>query len=155
MPNFAATLRQEIARLARKEIKAHVRVLRSASTHYRKDIAALKREAAQLRSALGRLARTSARAGAATPLEEGPKIRFSARSVVAQRKRLGLSAAAFGQLAGVSAITVYNWENGKSKPRASQLAKLAQVRKIGKRAAKQALGADKPAKARRKKRAAK
>ncbi|MBU3710747.1 MAG: helix-turn-helix transcriptional regulator [Limnohabitans sp.] len=50
------------------------------------------------------------------------------------RKKLGISAAEMGQLLGVSAQSVYHWETGKTKPRASQLAAIAAVRKLGKRA---------------------
>ncbi len=38
-----------------------------------------------------------------------------------------------GQLVGVSAQTIYHWEKGVSKPRRSQLAEIAAVRKLGKR----------------------
>jgi hypothetical protein len=41
---------------------------------------------------------------------------------------------------GVSALTVYNWEAGKSKPRRSQLPRIVAVRGIGKREAMQRLG---------------
>jgi DNA-binding transcriptional regulator YiaG len=66
------------------------------------------------------------------PLENA---RFSGRSVKAQRTRLGLSAADYGKLVGVSGLTVYNWEHGKSRPRQAQLAALVAVRGIGKREA--------------------
>jgi DNA-binding transcriptional regulator YiaG len=62
-------------------------------------------------------------------------IRFSARSVKAQRNRLGLSAADYGKLVGVSGLTIYNWEHDKSRPRQAQLAALVAVRGIGKREA--------------------
>ena len=66
------------------------------------------------------------------PLES---VRFSARSVKAQRNRLGLSAADYGKLVGVSGLTVYNWEHGTSRPRKAQLAALVAVRGIGKKEA--------------------
>jgi len=56
--------------------------------------------------------------------------------VRAQRTRLGLSAPEMGALVGVSAQTIYNWEAGKSRPRAEQLAIIAAVRKMGKRKVK-------------------
>lgn len=52
----------------------------------------------------------------------------------ALRKKLGISAAEMGKLLGVSAQSVYHWESGKTKPRASQLQAIAAVRKMGKRA---------------------
>ena len=60
-------------------------------------------------------------------------IRYSARSVRAQRKRLGLSAEQYGRLVGVSGLTIYHWEHGKARPRKAQLAALIAVRGIGKR----------------------
>jgi DNA-binding transcriptional regulator YiaG len=62
-------------------------------------------------------------------------VRFSARSVKAQRNRLGLSAADYGKLVGVSGLTIYSWEHEKSRPRKAQLAALIAVRGIGKREA--------------------
>ena len=53
----------------------------------------------------------------------------------AQRERLGFSAADYAKLVGVSPVTIYNWEHGKSRPRKEQLAALAAVRGIGKREA--------------------
>ena len=60
-------------------------------------------------------------------------VRFSARSVAAHRKRLGLSAADYAKLVGVSALTIYNWESGKTRPRQEQLAALVAIRGIGRR----------------------
>jgi len=54
--------------------------------------------------------------------QDGAGARFSARSVKAQRARLGLSAKDFGRLVGVSALTVHSWESGKSRPRKKRLA---------------------------------
>ena len=62
-------------------------------------------------------------------------VRFSSRSVKAQRDRLGFSAKDYGLLVGVSGLTIYNWEQDKSRPRQAQLAALAAVRGIGKREA--------------------
>ena len=64
------------------------------------------------------------------------KIRFSAKSVAAQRKRLGISAADFGKLIGVSGQTVYAWEQGVSRPRKAQLAAFVAIRGVGKTEAK-------------------
>ena len=57
------------------------------------------------------------------------------RSVKAQRRRLGFSAKDYGQLIGVSPLTIYHWEQGKSRPRQRQMAALIAVRGIGKREA--------------------
>ncbi len=48
MPNITAVLKEEIVRLARKEIRKQTTVLRRASAQYRKDIAAMKRRVSDL-----------------------------------------------------------------------------------------------------------
>ena len=65
---------------------------------------------------------------------------FSPESVYEERKRLELSAADYGKLVGVSALTIYNWEKGKTKPQQRQLEALLKVKGIGKRAAWKQLG---------------
>jgi DNA-binding transcriptional regulator YiaG len=60
-------------------------------------------------------------------------LRFRVAGFAALRKKLGISAAEMGKLLGVSAQSVYHWETGKTKPRASQLAAISAVRKMGKR----------------------
>jgi DNA-binding transcriptional regulator YiaG len=107
--------------------------LYQASARFRKDIAELKRESAKARAEIGRLQRLASKGGAA-PTAEAPadKIRYSAASVKAQRKRLGLSAAEFGKLNGVTAHTIYSWEHGTSRPRSSLLQAFAALRGIGK-----------------------
>ena len=48
MPSIAAVLKQEITRLARKEMKTQTEVTRKASAQHRRDIAQLKRQVAGL-----------------------------------------------------------------------------------------------------------
>ena len=66
--------------------------------------------------------------------------RFSAKSVSAQRKRLGISANDFGKLVGVSGVTIYAWEQGRSRPRKAQIQALGLVRTLGKTEARAKLG---------------
>jgi DNA-binding XRE family transcriptional regulator len=61
--------------------------------------------------------------------------RFSPTRLAAHRKSLGLSAAAYAQLVGVSALTIYKWEAGATRPRPAQLEAIATVRSLGKREA--------------------
>jgi len=61
--------------------------------------------------------------------------RFSPHWVKANREKLGLSAEDYAALVGVHAMTIYNWEHGRSKPRKSQLASLVAVRKLGRKEA--------------------
>ena len=136
MPNIAAVLKDEIRRLAKKEIKAQVGTTKQAVAKYRSEIASLKRSLTQQEKEIKLLKRFARQQGQQqVEVEPLDGIRFSARSVTAQRSRLGLSAADYGKLVGVSAMTIYNWEQGKAQPRRAQLAALVAVRGIGKREA--------------------
>ncbi len=141
MPNIATVLKSEILRLARKEVRNELETLKKASAQYRSDIAALKRRVAGLEKNLSRVAKKAVAKTAPADGEAGPRLRFRAKGLATQRKRLGLSAAEMGKLLGVSAQTVYNWETGKSKPRPQQLAAIASVRTLGVRRAKAQLEA--------------
>jgi uncharacterized protein involved in exopolysaccharide biosynthesis len=48
MPNIATVLKEEILRLARKEVRRQTSVLRKASAQYRQDIAEMKRRVSDL-----------------------------------------------------------------------------------------------------------
>lgn len=135
MANIASLFKSEISRIARKEIRAETQSLKKASAQYRSEIAALKRRVAEQDRLLARLRKTTRAAPAAASSEEGPQLRFRADGFATLRKKLGLSAADMGKLIGVSLQTVYHWEKGQSKPRASQLQAIAAVRKLGKRGA--------------------
>ena len=136
MPNIASVLKEEIARVARKEVRGETQRLKKASAQYRSDIAALKREVSSLRQQLGRLSKVQGKRPQPIAVDE-PKssLRFSAKGFAAQRQRLGLSANALATLLGVSGQSVYKWEDGKTRPRASQLPAIAALRTMGKKEA--------------------
>jgi len=136
MPNFATVLKDEIVRLARKEIRKEVEGLKKASVHYRSEIAGLKRRVADLEKKHVQLEKKGGRKVAPEATGDGTtRHRFSAQRFAAQRQKLGVSAGDFGLLLGVSAQSVYNWEAGKSRPRQQQLAGIAALRKLSKRQA--------------------
>ncbi len=140
MPNIATVLKQEITRLARKEAKAHVGPLRKANAQYRKDIAELKRQLGAMKKRVDYLdAQERKRLQKPVSVSEAEGRRFSPAWLKAHRHRLGLAAADYAELVGVSPQTIYNWEHGKSKPRKEQLAALAAIRRIGKREAQRRL----------------
>lgn len=141
MPNLAGVLKEEIRRLARKEAKSQVEATKKANAQYRRDIASLKRQIQDLEKQLRHLRRQDSRRVEEEPEDNGipPGTRFSARSVRAQRRKLGFSAEEYGNLIGVSGQTIYLWEQGKSRPRNAQLAKLVAIRNIGKREARRML----------------
>jgi DNA-binding transcriptional regulator YiaG len=141
MANIASVLKEEISRLARKEIRRETSALKKSSTAYRSEIAALKRRVQQLERQL----RTPSRGGqlpdpaAANEDSVAPGTRFSAKSMASQRRRLGLSAAECGLLIGASAQSVYNWEEGKARPRSQHLPAIIALRKLGRRQANEIL----------------
>ena len=141
MPNIAAVLKDEIRRLARKEIREQVGPLKKTVHEQRGTIADLKRQNADLLKRLAFLERREGkRLATPPPASKAADVRFSPKWVAADRKRLGFSANDYARLVGVSPLTIYNWEKGKSKPQAKQLAAWASVRGIGKRQATRRLG---------------
>jgi DNA-binding transcriptional regulator YiaG len=133
MPNVARILKEEMARVSRREIKKAMAVLQRSSASYRTDIAALKRKVAQLERA-----KKDSQAER-NPLiiddkgESADKHRFSARGLRTLRQRLGLSARQLGTLIGVSEQSVYNWETKVATPRAAHLPAIVRLRQMGKR----------------------
>src|SRR5688500_3931973 len=119
MPNIASVLKSEIARLARKEVRAETDSLKKLSSQYRADIAALKREVKALQRQLKSVSRSAGRARPDSGRDEGGderQLRFSAKRLAAQRNRLGLSAQAFGALVGVTGQSIYKWEASNARP---------------------------------------
>jgi DNA-binding transcriptional regulator YiaG len=134
MPNVGSVLREEISRLSRREIRKQTLTTKKAAALHRHHIAALNRKVTQLERQVALLTHKmlSPRQAVASNGEQ-QRVRFVAKGLHSNRSRLGLSAADFGKLLGVSAQSVYNWERGEATPRGSQLAKIASLRGIGKR----------------------
>jgi len=134
MTNIASVLKAEIARVARKEVRSELESLKKANTQHRGAIAQLKRQVAGLEKEL-RLAQRSVATKtrqARAEADDTPR-RFSAARLAAHRIKLGLSAAAYGKLVGMSGATLYLWEKGKSRPNPEQVKQLAAVRALGRR----------------------
>lgn len=143
MPNLASLLKSEIARIAQKQIRSETQDIKKMSAQHRAHIAALRRRIDELERELKRVKRTAKSSPVAANREEGQSEgvhrRFSAKRLAATRSKLGLSAADFGALIGVSGQSIYKWEAGEARPRAKQLDAIASVRGIGKREATQRL----------------
>lgn len=143
MPNLNAVLGEEIRRLARKEIRAQVGTTQKSVTKYRSEIAELKRRISDLERRLARSEKQQGKATASQSSAEDPgkRPRFSPAWVKKHREKLGISAADYGSLVGVSALTIYNWEKGGSSPREKQLQAWGEIRGLGKREAQKRLAA--------------
>jgi DNA-binding transcriptional regulator YiaG len=136
MPNIAAILKSEISRVARKEVRSETSSLKKATSAYRSQIAALKRRTEALERQLRHVGKVSAKAAPLALNDESPDTRrFSAKGLASLRRRLGLSAADCGLLVGASSQSIYNWEEGKVRPRTKHLPAIAALRTLGKREA--------------------
>ena len=139
MPNIASILKSEIARVARKEIRAEVESLKKSSGNYRTEIAALKRRVQSLERELSSAAKPKPSFPTEPSGDPTSPSTFSAKALAAQRARLGISADECGRLLGSSGQAVYKWEAGKSRPRAKYLAAISALRNLGKKEAAAAL----------------
>ena len=140
MTTFANQLKSEIARIAKKEVRVEIQQLKKASAQYRSDIAALKRHIAALETTVKKLNKAQPKPVLKVEKEPATALRFRAGGFATLRKKLGLSAEQMGKLVGVSALSVYHWEQGKSRPRASHLPSISAARKLTKKEAWAKLG---------------
>jgi hypothetical protein len=69
MPNIAAVLKEEIQRLARREIRKQTGALRRMSAQYRRDIAEMKRRMSELQRRITPLQKQVLRGVASQPTE--------------------------------------------------------------------------------------
>jgi DNA-binding transcriptional regulator YiaG len=191
MANFASALKDEISRIARREIRQQTAGAIKSVAQCEREIAALKRQVQELQlklssaraqaapkpaaskksenkpaaskkaaskpaesgtaasgtAASGKAASSKAasseavpkgkstKAASAAPAKKSIRTRFSAKGLKATRERLGLSADNFGKLVGVSGLSIYNWEQGKARPRESSVEALLKIKGLGKREA--------------------
>ena len=130
MPNVASVLKGEMSRLARREVRAETVALKKGVSVYRSEIAALKRRTQVVEQLIRRLSKPSP---TVQPDVDASKLRFSAKGLAAQRRRLGLSAEQCGRLLGASSQSVYNWEQGKTRPLARHVPAIAALRGMSKK----------------------
>lgn len=134
MPNIATVLKEEIARLARKELRQHIDPLRAQVLAQRKAISALKQEVAGLQRDIAKLAKGTPKAAQAKTDSgsAGRQSRYSGALLRKLRERLDLSRDAFAPLIGASPQAVYNWEHTDTRPRQEFLDKIALIRGLSK-----------------------
>jgi len=135
MGRLEATIKSEIVRLAKREIRKtsvplgrDVRLLKSTVSQLRKAVLLLERLAAQQQKELKKRK---------VPLEATPeevkKSRFSPRLVRSLRKKLGISQKELAVLSGVTVGAAHLWEKGKFKPKGEKKAVMVALRKLGHR----------------------
>ncbi|MFP8835273.1 helix-turn-helix domain-containing protein [Hydrogenophaga sp. XSHU_21] len=157
MTTFASTLKREIARMARKELREDFNALRKATATHRHEIATLKRQLRDTQAALREANRRTdkalqqmqkagpaavdraADAGAAP--RRGRRAVFDAARFKAQRERLGLTQKEMAAYLGTSSLSVWKWESGQVVPRDRYLPAILGLRTQGKREVTKALAA--------------
>jgi DNA-binding transcriptional regulator YiaG len=141
MPTLAAVLRNEIRRQTAREVRRALRSLR----RVQKQVRSLKRAARAGARDLARLERRLVRLKARRLLRGvrgRPGRRPSPQSIRGLRDKLGMTRLRFSRLLGVSPGSIFGWETGRTIPRGRNLARIAEVRKLGVRKARaQAAGA--------------
>jgi DNA-binding transcriptional regulator YiaG len=135
MPNVMMVLKEEIARIARKEAKAAVAPVRKPVPQLKRSVAELKKRMAALESANKILQGLLTKMGSAmpTPTPELPgRVRLTAKGIRSLRRKLRLSQEDFAKLVGVTAQAVYLWERkqGGLKLRKETTASLLAVRRM-------------------------
>ena len=143
MPDIAKVLKDEIKRLARKEVNAVTVDLRKATVAQKRMVAGLKRRLAQLERQAKQLAAQMAKRRSEEPVapETAPKARISSRTIRFLRTKMRLSQAEFAKLVGVTTFAVYQWEHKTGRLRLRERTRTAviAVRGFGAREAKNRL----------------
>lgn len=134
MPNVAAALKAEIARVARKQLRSELEPVIKALQAQRTSLRQQRAQVDALARQVVALRRASTGAAAGEAESEGPARRFSASRFRQMRTRLGLSASQCGAFLGVSAQSIYAWERGAARPGPEKLEAISMLRGIGKRA---------------------
>lgn len=141
--SFQESLKSEIGRVARQQLKKELESLRLASKKQRSEITALKRDVASLTTELRKLKKlsiTNESKAASDEVDAAVVVRpVSADELIRKREELGLTQLEVSQLVGVSSQSIHKWESGNVHPRARQLPQIHAFLKLGKRAAKQRL----------------
>lgn len=142
MPNMQKILAEEIRRLARKELKAALaplakqnKILKEQLAAHSKRIKELSKFAATVSLSSHAISAPDAKETPTAQSEEKkfPKRHFRPSDLVAFRKKHAFSQRIVAKLLSTSLVTVTNWENGHAVPRPAMLAKINELRKMGKR----------------------
>ena len=140
MSDLLQSLKSEITRLSRKEIKAAITPLQNSNAKLKKTVADLKAKIdfaeARNRHLLASIKNVQV-SKVETSAEEPARLRITPKVIRNLRSKLGLTRESFAKLLGVSSQTVYALETkeGKIKLRTATLSKFLAIKNIGKREA--------------------
>jgi DNA-binding transcriptional regulator YiaG len=135
MAKFEATIKSEIVRLVKREmrntfvpLRRDVRLLKSTVSQLHKTVLALERFEAYQQKELKK---------GKIPLEASPeevkKSRFSPRLIQSLRKHLGITQKELAILTGVTIGAAHLWEKGKFEPKDEKKQVMVALRKLGRR----------------------
>lgn len=135
MGKMESAIRDEISRLARREIRSAVGPLLKDRARLKGQIADLKKAVQALKKQVTPLVRDqrAKRSTLRATETEMKAARFSPGLIQKLRKRLGLSQEELGILVDVTLGAVAAWEQGRSRPSADRRSAIVALRKLGKR----------------------
>jgi DNA-binding transcriptional regulator YiaG len=142
MGKMEQTLREEITRLSRKEIRAAIDPLRREVRELKRTVRALSRTVEGLEKAL-KAARKAQGPPTPSSLAADPaevsRARLSPGLIKKLRRKLGVTQQEFAALLDASPSTVAFWEQGRTRPKPETKARIVALRKLGRRDVKQLL----------------
>jgi DNA-binding transcriptional regulator YiaG len=128
-----STIKSEIQRLAKREIRATFVPLRKEVRTMRVKLSTLSKSINSLNRLTKELHLEEAKPKLKATPGEVKASRFTPDRIRRLRKKLGLSMRELGVLTGVNLSSVLSWEKGKFKPRGKKKAALVALRKMRKR----------------------
>ena len=163
MGRMEQTLKSEITRLAKKQVRAACRPLAKDVRQLKRSVSALRKTVAALEKvgAEFRVQRAAEQARLDAAPEEVKAARLSPILIKKLRKRLGITQGELATLVDVSQSAVGSWEYAKAKPEGRNREALVALRKLGRREVRGILAqkagsrkrvAQRPTRARRKRR---
>jgi DNA-binding XRE family transcriptional regulator len=130
VPNILKALRAEIRQVAKSESKRAAKPMRDQLTGIRRSLTSIERRLAGLR--VGHLG-----AGSSGTMRgvagDGRRARFAPALMKQHRTKVGLSRKAYAHLMGVSSLSIYFWETGRTTPRREAVLAWQTLRKLGSR----------------------
>ena len=133
MGKLESTIKSEIQRLTKRELRATFLPLRKEARSIRLRLSSLSKNFSALnRLTKEQLQKVPKKGLEATP-EEVKASRITPERIHRLRNKLGISMRELGLLTGSSLSAVLSWEKGKFKPRGEKKAALVALRKLRKR----------------------
>ena len=139
MGKLESTIKSEIQRLAKREIRATFVPLRREVRDMRLKLSSLSKGVSSLNRLTKELHLEEAKPKLEATPEEVKASRLTPDRIRRLRKKLGISMRELGVLTGSSLGAILSWEKGKFKPRGEKKAALVALRKLRKREVKKLL----------------